>query len=108
MAVGKVQDALPTPDLSSLNIVESQTHAVGLIHPPPDIRAIVDKTAQFVAKNGEACLDGHNVLSQQNPLGPHHSVQLSKMLHVFTTVMCVVKCAMPTHDCPPTLITHRP
>eukprot|EP00208_Stichococcus_sp_RCC1054_P004291 CAMPEP_0206141514 /NCGR_PEP_ID=MMETSP1473-20131121/13203_1 /ASSEMBLY_ACC=CAM_ASM_001109 /TAXON_ID=1461547 /ORGANISM="Stichococcus sp, Strain RCC1054" /LENGTH=517 /DNA_ID=CAMNT_0053536115 /DNA_START=340 /DNA_END=1890 /DNA_ORIENTATION=- len=54
VAVGKVQDALPTPDLSSLNIVESQTHAVGLIHPPPDIRAIVDKTAQFVAKNGVA------------------------------------------------------
>ena len=26
---------------------------VGLILPPPDLRAIVDKTAQFIAKNGE-------------------------------------------------------
>ena len=32
--------------------LETQTHAVGTIVPPPDIRAIVDKTAQFVAKNG--------------------------------------------------------
>ena len=53
VAAGKVQDALPAPDLGALRIVESQTHAVGLIHPPPDIRAIVDKTAQFVAKNGK-------------------------------------------------------
>lgn len=53
VAVGEVRDALPAPDLSSLNLtVGSQTHAVGVIHPPPDIRAIVDKTAQFVAKNG--------------------------------------------------------
>nr|XP_043613960.1 probable splicing factor 3A subunit 1 [Erigeron canadensis] len=30
------------------------THArtIGIIHPPPDIRTIVDKTASFVAKNG--------------------------------------------------------
>ncbi|OQR97222.1 splicing factor 3 subunit [Achlya hypogyna] len=26
----------------------------GIIYPPPDIRAVVDKTAQFVAKNGRA------------------------------------------------------
>ena len=32
--------------------LETQTHAVGIIQPPPDIRAIVDKTAQFVARNG--------------------------------------------------------
>ena len=32
--------------------LETQTHAVGMIQPPPDIRAIVDKTAQFVARNG--------------------------------------------------------
>ena len=25
---------------------------VGVIYPPPDIRGIIDKTAQFVAKNG--------------------------------------------------------
>lgn len=53
VAVGEVRDALPAPDLTGLKLsVDSQTHAVGVIHPPPDIRAIVDKTAQFVAKNG--------------------------------------------------------
>ena len=51
VAAGEVRDALPAPDLGDLSL-ETQTHAVGLIHPPPDIRAIVDKTAQFVAKNG--------------------------------------------------------
>ena len=51
VAVSEVTDALPAPDLGGLTI-ESQTNAIGLIHPPPDIRAIVDKTAQFVAKNG--------------------------------------------------------
>lgn len=89
VAVGKVQDALPTPDLSSLNIVESQTHAVGLIHPPPDIRAIVDKTAQFVAKNGEQYLDRHNVLSHQDALGQRYSIQVATVLQVFATVMCL-------------------
>lgn len=56
VAVGAVRDALPAPDLGKLQIVDSQTHTVGLIHPPPDIRAIVDKTAQFVAKNGTTSL----------------------------------------------------
>ena len=32
--------------------LETQTHAVGIIQPPPDVKAIVDKTAQFVARNG--------------------------------------------------------
>lgn len=31
-----------------------QGRVTGLIFPPPDIRAIVDKTAKFVAKNGRA------------------------------------------------------
>ena len=49
----------PGLESRSVNVVggsrvalETQTHAVGLITPPPDIRAIVDKTAQFVARNG--------------------------------------------------------
>ncbi|KAK7380817.1 hypothetical protein VNO78_33336 [Psophocarpus tetragonolobus] len=29
-----------------------RSRTIGIIHPPPDIRTIVDKTAQFVAKNG--------------------------------------------------------
>lgn len=32
--------------------VATQTKTIGMIHPPPDIRSIVDKTAQFVARNG--------------------------------------------------------
>ncbi|CAI5723710.1 unnamed protein product [Peronospora effusa] len=31
-----------------------QGRVTGLIYPPPDIRAVVDKTAQFVANNGRA------------------------------------------------------
>ncbi|KAG9154027.1 hypothetical protein Leryth_000534 [Lithospermum erythrorhizon] len=32
--------------------VATQTRTIGIIYPPPDIRNIVDKTSQFVAKNG--------------------------------------------------------
>ncbi|RLN81887.1 hypothetical protein BBJ28_00020894, partial [Nothophytophthora sp. Chile5] len=31
-----------------------QGRVTGIIYPPPDIRAVVDKTAQFVANNGRA------------------------------------------------------
>ncbi|CAO2824757.1 unnamed protein product [Amaranthus hypochondriacus] len=37
---------------SKPNSVATHTRTIGMIHPPPDIRNIVDKTAQFVAKNG--------------------------------------------------------
>jgi hypothetical protein len=49
VAVGKVQSSLPAPQL---DVVETQTRAVGVIMPPHHIRQIVDKTAEFVAKNG--------------------------------------------------------
>lgn len=49
--VGPAKSVLPTPSLAGLKL-ETQTRAIGVIQPPPDIRAIVDKTAQFVAKNG--------------------------------------------------------
>ncbi|CAM9217321.1 unnamed protein product, partial [Phaeothamnion confervicola] len=41
---------------SALNSVEKaqQGKVTGVIQPPPDIRAIVDKTARFVAKNGKS------------------------------------------------------
>ncbi|GKB69896.1 probable splicing factor 3A subunit 1 [Tanacetum coccineum] len=32
--------------------IATHTRTTGIIHPPPDIRTIVDKTASFVAKNG--------------------------------------------------------
>ncbi|KAI7845146.1 hypothetical protein COHA_001191 [Chlorella ohadii] len=43
--VGVAKTALP-------EALVTQTKAIGVILPPPDIRAIVDKTAQFVARNG--------------------------------------------------------
>ena len=49
--VGPVKSSLPAHNLAQVK-VDTQTKAIGLIQPPPDIRAIVDKTAQFVAKNG--------------------------------------------------------
>ncbi|XP_068639249.1 probable splicing factor 3A subunit 1 [Aristolochia californica] len=41
----KTENSAPTS-------VATHTRTIGIIHPPPDIRNIVDKTAQFVAKNG--------------------------------------------------------
>ena len=40
------------PDIEGLKKVLTHTRAVGVVLPPPDIRAIIDKTAQFVSKNG--------------------------------------------------------
>lgn len=51
--VGEVRSSLPKPDLAGVLAVESHTKELGIICPPPDIRAIVDKTAGFVAKHGE-------------------------------------------------------
>ncbi|KAK6919110.1 Ubiquitin-like domain [Dillenia turbinata] len=39
-------------DQNKVTRVATHTRTIGIIHPPPDIRNIVDKTAQFVAKNG--------------------------------------------------------
>ncbi|KAE9465443.1 hypothetical protein C3L33_02647, partial [Rhododendron williamsianum] len=47
---------IETEDQNKVNSVPASvathTRTIGIIHPPPDIRNIVDKTAQFVAKNG--------------------------------------------------------
>ncbi|KAI4373154.1 hypothetical protein MLD38_011312 [Melastoma candidum] len=37
---------------SALATVATHTRTIGIIYPPPDIRNIVDKTVQFVTKNG--------------------------------------------------------
>lgn len=39
-------------DVENENQKTVQGKVTGIIYPPPDIRAIVDKTAQFVARNG--------------------------------------------------------
>lgn len=59
VAVGQVKSAsgsgVNQADIEQVKKLLTQTKAIGVILPPPDIRAIVDKTAQFVAKNG-ACV----------------------------------------------------
>ena len=66
--------------------LETQTHAVGIIQPPPDIRAIVDKTAQFVARNGpdfEKRILGSEKNNQKFnfllPTDPYHGYYQSKI-----------------------------
>lgn len=49
VAVGAPRAALLD---SGTEVPETQTRKIGLIYPPPDIRAIADKTALYVAKNG--------------------------------------------------------
>lgn len=41
------ENEIPEPDHITV-----QGKVTGIIYPPPDIRAVVDKTAQFVARNG--------------------------------------------------------
>ncbi|URE29904.1 splicing factor 3A subunit [Musa troglodytarum] len=41
----------PPPALAAAPVA-THTRTIGIIHPPPDIRVIIDKTAAFVAKNG--------------------------------------------------------
>lgn len=64
--VGEVRSSLPRPDLAGILAVESHTKELGIICPPPDIRAIVDKTAGFVAKHGKLSKPpeiGHSTVS---------------------------------------------
>ncbi|KAL4110043.1 hypothetical protein PRIC1_001736 [Phytophthora ramorum] len=42
------------PEAQQQHDAAVQGRVTGLIYPPPDIRAVVDKTAQFVANNGRA------------------------------------------------------
>ncbi|KAK4797221.1 hypothetical protein SAY86_029547 [Trapa natans] len=60
--------------------VATHTRTIGIIHPPPDIRNIVDKTAQFVAKNGPEferrivqSNAGNPKFNFLNPSDPYHA-----------------------------------
>ncbi|KAK1576826.1 hypothetical protein Q3G72_016793 [Acer saccharum] len=60
--------------------VATHTRTIGIIHPPPDIRNIVDKTSQFVAKNGpefEKRIIANNANNAKfnflNSLDPYHA-----------------------------------
>lgn len=61
--VGEVKTAsLPAPDLKGVRQVETHTRALGVIQPPPDLKAIVDKTASYVAKNGQLLWFGYTLI----------------------------------------------
>ena len=64
--VGKVQSvSLPAPNLDGVRSVDTHTRDVGVIQPPPDLKVIIDKTATFVARNGEHAMPF--VLNTQKP-----------------------------------------
>lgn len=51
--VGEVKSVTPALPSEDALRPATQTGAIGLILPPHDIRGIADKTAQFVARNGQ-------------------------------------------------------
>jgi splicing factor 3A subunit 1 len=53
--------------MSNDNSSEIKTKPIGIIIPPPDIRKIVDKTAEFVAKNGSTFEELVIKSEQNNP-----------------------------------------
>ena len=68
---------------------QQQGKIVGVIIPPPDIRAVVDKTAQFVAKNGKNfetkilnSADGKTPkFNFMRPFDPYHAYYEMKIRH---------------------------
>lgn len=79
VAVGSAGTYVPG-DLEAIKKLVTQTKAIGVILPPPDIRAIVDKTAQFVARNGVEfekrilANEKNNVkFNFLNPTDPYHA-----------------------------------
>ncbi|CAA6673377.1 unnamed protein product [Spirodela intermedia] len=60
--------------------VTTHTRTIGIIHPPPDIRTIIDKTSSFVSKNGpefERRILAHNAGNAKFnfliPTDPYHA-----------------------------------
>lgn len=66
-------------DTTNGDAATMQGKVTGIIYPPPDIRAVVDMTAQFVARNGrsfERKIAGENVsakFSFLRPSDPYHA-----------------------------------
>ena len=66
--VGKVQSvSLPAPNLDGVRSVDTHTRDVGVIQPPPDLKVIIDKTATFVARNGEHAMPCLSFSTTQKP-----------------------------------------
>lgn len=70
----------------------AETAAIGIIMPPPDIKLVVDKTAQFVARNGEAFAKRimnnernttkFGFLQPDNPYHPYYQSKLQEFTDV--------------------------
>jgi splicing factor 3A subunit 1 len=81
----KQQQAPPSPPPPGAKAdppatVATHTRTIGIIHPPPDIRVIIEKTATFVAKNGpefERRIISHNQGNAKfnflQPSDPYHA-----------------------------------
>lgn len=83
MEVVEPTDILPAPVLADVK----QGKVTGIIIPPPDIRAVVDKTAQFVARNGKSfearisnSAEGKTAkFNFMKPFDPYHAYYESKI-----------------------------
>lgn len=74
------RDRKPSPAPEPQKSVATHTRTIGIIHPPPDIRNIIDKTAHFVAKHGPefekrilASNVGNAKFNFLNPSDPYHA-----------------------------------
>jgi splicing factor 3A subunit 1 len=83
MEVVEPTEVLPAPVLADVK----QGKVTGIIIPPPDIRAVVDKTAQFVARNGKSfearisnSAEGKTAkFNFMKPFDPYHAYYESKI-----------------------------
>ena len=69
--------------------VATHTRTIGIIHPPPDIRVIIEKTATFVAKNGpefERRIISHNQGNAKfnflQPSDPYHAYYQHRVFEI--------------------------
>ncbi|MCO5571131.1 hypothetical protein L7F22_024863 [Adiantum nelumboides] len=83
-------------------VVATQTKTIGMIHPPPDIRSIVDKTAQFVARNGpeferRILANGRNNVKFNflNPGDPYHAYYQHRVAEMKAQVSSTAQGATP-------------
>ena len=78
---------------------------VGLIVPPPEIRSIVEKTAQFVARNGENFEHKIRQNEAQNPKfnflkdeDPYHGYYRHKVSHNWLQTLKVSNISILSND----------
>ncbi|KAH9246714.1 hypothetical protein BASA83_009689 [Batrachochytrium salamandrivorans] len=84
--VNGVPEAVTTTDALSTKQQKQSETIPGLIYPPPEIRNIVDRTADFVARNGPQFEERIKAKEQQNtkfsfmiPTDPYHGYYLHRI-----------------------------